>query len=152
MASSAGADSPGRRVLRVSRHDLLFALENRSPGTTHYLDTLTGDIIPVFGFNRQQILAAVRAEPSRYIRLAPQSGVEGYRAMESFARTVSRSEARARLQAALQKPPVFRSFREALESLPGEMDRWLNFRAEYGINIIRNQLSATGVALELAEE
>jgi len=152
MTSSTGADKPGRRVLKVSRHDLLFALENRSPGTTHYLDTETGAVIPVFGFNRQKILADVRANPDRYIRLAPQSGVEGYKAMEAFARTVSRAEARARLTAALKEQPVFRSFRAVLDTLPGELDRWLNFRAEYGMSIIRNQLSATGVALELVEE
>lgn len=150
--SSTGADSPPPRVLRVSRRDLLFALENRVPGIAHYLDTTTGDVIPVFGFNRQRILADVRAAPRRYIRLAPQSGAEGYSIMESFVRTVSRPEIRARLQAALQTPPVFRSFRQVLETLPGEMERWLNFRAECGIDIIRNQLSATGVALELVDE
>lgn len=152
MKSSTGTEPGGRRVLKVSRRDLLFALENRSPGTTHYLDTRTGDVIPVFGFNRRQILADVRADPDRYIRLAPQSGAEGYKAMEAFARTVSRAEARARLTAALREQPVFKSFRAVLDTLPGEHDRWLDFRAEYGINIIRDQLSATGVALELVDE
>lgn len=139
-------------MLKVSRHDLLFALENRSPGTAHYLDAASGAVIPVFGFNRQRILAEVRADPDRYIRLAPLSGVEGYKAMEDFARTVSRTDARTRLVAALREAHVFRSFRAVLDTLPGELDRWLGFRAEYAVNAIRRQLGAAGVTLELTED
>ena len=83
------------RVLRVSTRDLLFAMENRVPGTTHYLNTETGEVVPVFGFNRDQILAEIRQFPKRYMRLAPQAGRSGYNAMVEFARTVSRPELRA---------------------------------------------------------
>ena len=62
------------RVIRVSTRDLLFAMENRVPGTTHYLNTETGEVVPVFGYNREQILAEIRQFPKRYVRLTLQVG------------------------------------------------------------------------------
>ena len=104
------------RTLKASSRDLLFALENRVPGTTHYLDTETGEVIPVFSYNREKILADVQLHPNRFVRLAPQSGRDGYHVMEEFTRTVSRArKLRARLEAALKDEHVFREFRAAVD-------------------------------------
>ena len=137
------------RVIRVSTRDLLFAMENRVPGTTHYLNTETGEVIPVFGFNRDTILAEVKQFPKRYLRLPPQSGRSGYNAMVEFAKTVSRPELRAELEAALDGTGVYRRFRAALKNEPREYARWQQFRGEKVAWRLRQRLEADGIAIEL---
>jgi hypothetical protein len=124
-------------------------MENRVPGTTHYLNTETGEVVPVFGFNRDQILAEVRQYPKRYLRLPPQSGRSGYTAMVEFAKTVSRPELRAQLEAALDGPGVYRRFREVLKAESREYDRWQQFRGEMVAGRLRKRLEADGVSIEL---
>ncbi len=137
------------RVIRVSTRDLLFAMENRVPGTTHYLNTETGEVIPVFGFNRDQILSEIRQSPKRYLRLAPQAGRSGYTAMVEFTHTVSRPELRAELEAALNGPGVYRRFRSVLREEPREFKRWQQFRGEKVAGRLRKRLEADGIAIEL---
>ncbi len=137
------------RKLKVSTRDLLFAMENRVPGTTHYLNTETGEVTPVFGYNRDQILAEVREFPKRYVRLPPQSGRSGYNAMVEFCRTVSRPELRSQLEAALDGPGVYRRFRAAIKDEPREFTRWQQFRGEKVAGHLRQRLEADGIAIEL---
>ncbi|MBM3331057.1 hypothetical protein FJY68_04295 [candidate division WOR-3 bacterium] len=140
------------RTLRVSTRDLLFAMENRVPGTTQYLNTETGEVVPAFGFNRDQILAEIRQYPKRYLRLAPQAGRSGYTAMVEFARTVSRPELRAVLEAAISGPGVYRRFRTALREEPREFKRWQQFRGEKVAGHLRKRLEADGIAIELVPD
>ncbi len=140
------------RVLKVSTRDLLFAMENRVPGTTHYLNTETGEVVPVFGFNRDRILSEVRQYPKRWLRLPPQSGRDGYQAMAEFCRTVSRPELRAQLEAALSGPGVFRRFRAALKAERYEHDRWQQFRGEKVAGHLRKRLEADGITIELVPD
>ena len=124
-------------------------MENRVPGTTHYLNSETGDVIPVFGFSRDQILAEIRQFPKRYVRLAPQAGRSGYTAMVEFARTVSRPELRSELEAALNGPGVYRRFRAALKNEPREYARWQQFRGEKVAGRLRKRLEAEAITIEL---
>lgn len=119
------------------------------PGTTHYLNTETGEVIPAFGYNRDQILAEIRQFPKRYVRLAPQAGRSGYNAMVEFARTVSRPELRAALEAALDGPGVYRKFRSVLRNEPREFKRWQQFRGEKVASRLRKRLEAEDMAIEL---
>jgi len=137
------------RVLRVSTRDLLFAMENRMPGTAHYLNTETGEVIPVFAFNRDAILAELKQFPKRYLRLPPQSGRFGYNAMVEFARTVSRPQLRAELEAALDGQGVYRRFRAVLKAEPREYARWQQFQGERVAARLRQRLEAEDIALEL---
>ena len=137
------------RELKVSTRDLLFAMENRVPGTTHYLNTETGEVVPAFGFNRDQILAEIRQFPKRYVRLPPLSGRSGYTTMVEFTRTVSRPELRTQLEAALNEPGVYRRFRAVLKDEPRENARWQQFRGEKVAGRLRKRLEAEGIAIEL---
>lgn len=140
------------RTVKVEIRDLLFALENRVPGTTHYLDTETGEVIPAFSYNREKILADVQLHPNRFVRLAPQSGRDGFHVMEEFTRSVSRPEVRARLEAALKGEHVFREFRAAVDEDPDERLRWQQFRSEALIQHLRRRLEALDVSMELARD
>lgn len=137
------------RIIRVEARDLLFALENRVPGTNHYLDTKTGEVIPVFSYNQSRILEQVKDDPDRYLRLAPQSGRSGFHTMKSFAATVSRPEFRQRLEQALAGSSTFRSFKAVLRSDPVEQRRWQHFRTEMMVRSLRSKLKEIGVELQL---
>ena len=119
------------------------------PGTAHYLNTETGEVIPVFAFNRDRILAEIRQSPKRYVRLPPQSGRPGYNAMVEFTRTVSRPELHTELEAALNGPGVYRRFRAVLRDEPREFKRWQQFRGEKVAGRLRKRLEADGIAIEL---
>jgi len=147
-AAPAGLES-GVRTVRVSERDLLFALENRVPGTPHYLDAETGEVVPVFSYNRTQMLEQIRTQPGRFFRLAPQSGRQGYAAMESFVKTVSDPVLRERLTAAIKEQNVFREFRAVLDEKPAEMRRWQQFRSESLTHSLRDRLKEAGIELEL---
>ncbi len=140
------------RTVKVLARDLLFALDNRMPDTNHYLDTETGEVIPVFSFNRDRILAQLKVESDRYVRLAPQSGRRGYEIMEQFTKTVNRAELRSRLEAALGQESAFRNFRAVLKQEPFELKRWHGFRAEMIVQTIRDRLKEKDIRLELVQD
>ncbi|OYD16394.1 hypothetical protein CH330_02975 [candidate division WOR-3 bacterium JGI_Cruoil_03_51_56] len=140
------------RTIKVSKRHLLFALSKRVPGTNHYLDTRTGEVIPVFSFNRNRILVQIKAEPDRYIRLAPPSSRHGYETMKRFVQTVSRPELRSRLEAALKQKKAFQSFRAVLKQEPPELKRWYNFRTEMMVQALREHLNKENIKLELIND
>ncbi len=130
----------------------MFALTNRLAGTTHYLDTETGEVMPVFSFNRDRILSEMRSQPGRYVRLAPQTGAEGIHIMAEFVRTVSRPELRAQLSSAIAGERPFSRFRSILRNVEPEYRRWLQFRATLSVCSIRENLLSRGIQLELVRD
>lgn len=140
------------RIIKVAARELLFALTNRMPETTHYLDTSTGEVMPAFSFNRDRVLALVRAEPERYVRIPPQSAGMGYEMMKRFAATVTKQDLRARLEAALAGKNVFREFRAVLKTVPAEYRRWRRFRIETMSEPLRARLKAKDVELVILPE
>jgi hypothetical protein len=135
------------RTITVSTRDLLFAIENRAPGVTHYLDKTSGDVMPVFSYNREQILAAIKKEPDRYLRLAPQSGSQGYKAMADFTRTVRNVELRRKLEAALNAKNAFHNFRAVIDTEPTEQTRWLRYRGQQLVEHVRERLRASDIEM-----
>jgi hypothetical protein len=140
------------RTIKVSERDLMFALTNRMPGTTHYLDADTGEVVPVFGFNRDKILSEVRREPGRYLRLAPQTGAEGIHIMADFIRTVSQHALRRQLEAAISGEHPFAKFRHLLKESQPEYRRWLQFRRMVSVQSLREKLLSRGVDLNFVPD
>lgn len=134
----------------MSARDLLFALRNRMPRTVHYLDTETGEVIPVFGFNRDKLLSRVRTDRARYLRLAPESSRRGYEIMLRFISLVGDREIRLALEEAAAGTHAFRRFRELLEQWPEEKLRWQRFRAEMTAEPLKQKLAEAGIELELS--
>jgi hypothetical protein len=140
------------RTIKVSTKDLVFALSRRAPDINHYLDTDTGEVMPVFSFNRDAILAQVKAEPDRFVRLAPLSGGQLFEAMKTFATTVSRPDLHARLEAALKEDAEAGRFRETLEAFPAEQKRWHQYRIELMVRSLRGRLLAKDIELVLLDD
>ncbi len=139
------------RSIKVPARDIVFAMSNRMPNTNHYLDTETGDVVPVFGFNRDAILAMLKQQPDRYVRLAPQSGRRGFEVMQQFTATVSRKGFRQKLKQTLDGKHSFRRFREVLHEEPDEYRRWKLFRLENMARPLREKLKEKGIKLELTD-
>lgn len=140
------------RVIRVSERDLLFALQNRAPGVTHYLDKQTGDVVPVFSYNREMILAEIKKDPNRFLRLAPPSGRQGYAAMVEFAQTVAQPELRAKLEAALNEKSAFHAFRAVIEADRAEEERWLEYRGNTLLLAVCDRLRAADIEVRLVHD
>jgi hypothetical protein len=136
----------------VSRHDLIFALTNHLPGTAHYLDTETGEVTPVFSFHRARVLAAIRDNPGRYLRLAPQTNTEGIHIMTDFIRTVTRADLREQLTSAIAGDRPFARFRRVIMSVPDEYRRWQQFHSTVSTIGLREKLLSLGIQLELIED
>lgn len=137
------------RNIRVLARDLVFALQGRARGTVHYLDLQTGEIMPVFGFNRERVINTVRADPPRYMRIAPRTARHDYEVMARFVETVDDDRLRERLRAAVTGENVFARFRAEIETVPAERTRWERYRAEATTAHLRNKLLETGIEVEL---
>ena len=135
--------------IHVSGRDLLFVLDNRMPGTNHYLDTTTGEVIPVFSYNQNRILKQVKAEPDRFLRLAPKSGRSGYQIMKDFVATVADGNMRARLEKTLDDEHAFRAFRAAIKAAPAESRRWRRYRTDMMVDDLRKRLEERDIRLKL---
>lgn len=140
------------RKVFVQERDLLFALTNQMPKTAHYLDLETGDVIPVFTFNRTEILVRVREEPERYIRLVPQTKSEGLRMMQRFIATVSRQDLKKKLTGALNEGRKFARFRAVLSAEPEEFKRWQQFRMMVLTEPLKRSLQERGWELVLVSD
>lgn len=140
------------RKLYVSERDLLFALTNQMQEIAHYLDLETGDVIPVFGFNRDEILRQVKDSPKRFIRLVPQTTRQGVEMMQRFIETVSRPEVREKLASAIQEGRVFSRFREVLKEIPDEFRRWQQFRIMVLTEPLKEKLRCQEIELVLVTE
>ncbi|MGQ9678844.1 MAG: UPF0158 family protein [bacterium] len=140
------------RKLFVQERDLLFALTNQMPETAHYLDLETGDVIPVFNFNRDEILARVREKPERFIRLVPQTKSDGFKMMQRFIDTVSRQDLRAKLTEALKEGRRFGRFRIVLSAEEEEFKRWQQFRVMTLTEPLKKRLQERGFELVLVRD
>ncbi|MGQ9708778.1 MAG: UPF0158 family protein [bacterium] len=137
------------RKLTVLERDLLFALTNQMQDIAHYLDLETGEVIPVFSFNRSEILSRVKENTGRFIRLMPQTSGQGVEMMQRFIETVRRRDLRARLIGAIKEGKVFSKFRSVLLNFPEEFRRWQRFRVMFITANLRERLRQKGVELEL---
>lgn len=140
------------RKVYVLERDLLFALTNQMKETAHYLDLETGDVIPVFSFNRDEILARVRANPEKYVRLVPQTRSQGIEMIHRFIETVSRSDLKAKLRAAVKEGRVFSQFRSVLENEPEELRRWQQFRVMVLTEPLKQKLQKRDLELILVPD
>lgn len=137
------------RKVYVLERDLLFALTNQMKETAHYLDLKTGDVIPVFSFNRDEILARVRANPEQYVRLVPQTRGQGIEMINRFIETVSRADLKAKLKAAVKEGRIFSRFRSVLETEPEELRRWQQFRVMVLTESLKQKLQKMNLELVL---
>lgn len=102
------------------------------PGHHAFLDRSTGEVLTV-----QEELPGAQASLQRiseggdqFLRIDPVSSRDQHRWMVRFIATVEDAGLRARLSAAVVQPGAFRVFKEVLQSVPAERDRWFAERKQ----------------------
>lgn len=118
--------------LPVDWWTLELAFGHVVPGHHAYLDRTTGEVVSV----QEELPEAREAQRritdagDRYLRLEPVSSRDQHRWMVRFLPTVADLALRARLGAAIAQAGAFRAFKEILQSVPDERDRWFAYRKQ----------------------
>jgi len=140
------------RKLAVLERDLLFALTSQMQDIAHYLDLETGDVIPVFSYNRDAILSQIKADSDRFVRLMPQTPRQGREMMKRFIETVRRPDLKARLTAAIKRGKAFVRFRAVLLNFPDELKRWQRYRVMFVTEPLKIKLREQDIELILLSD
>jgi Uncharacterised protein family (UPF0158) len=137
------------KKLVVDQKDLFFAFENRMPETNHYLDLETGEVIPVFSFNREKLLAEIKMHPEKYLKIDPLNAKKSFQIMKDYIETVPVPKVRKELEEALLKKGAFRSFRAVIDKYSEEKQLWLEFKRKATLKQIKDWLARQDIELEL---
>jgi hypothetical protein len=125
-------DQQPRRKVPVNLDELRFAAEDASPEHRYFLDTETGEVIPVsewFDDAGKQLAEIDEAEPGRYLQVPRAGSHEGYADMQDFIDTVSDEHLHELLDVAIQGRGAFRRFKDVLARDPAEQQCWFDFQA-----------------------
>ena len=136
------------KKLSIDQKDLFFAFENRMPETNHYLNLETGEIIPVFSFNRKKILAEIEKNPDKYVKITPIGSRGGVQIMKDYIETVPKPQIRKELKEALTKKGAFRGFRAVIDKYPTEKEHWIEFKRNSTLKQIKDWLARFDIELE----
>ena len=142
--------------IKVSFFDFQMALENNSFGGVevhHFLDTETGEIIPLCSEyeDYEELSGRIEADfGERYRRIEPMSSRESFRIMEDFAASLPESRLKSRLLEALSRNKPFFRFKDVLHSEGSMRDQWFAFRDDAHARYAREWLESEGIDAELA--
>lgn len=102
------------------------------PGHHAYLDRTTGEVVTLHEELPEATAVQLRisADPQRYIRLEPVSSRDQHRWMARFIATLADPSLRTRLTAAISQSGAFKNFKEVLQTVPEERDRWFAYRKQ----------------------
>ena len=140
------------KKLSIDPKDLFFAFENRMPETNHYLDTETGEIIPVFSFNRQKLLEEMKKYPDKFIKIKPIGTKGSFKIMKDYVETVPKPQIRKELKETLLRKGAFRSFRGVIDKYPEERQHWIEFKRNATLNQIKAWLAGFDIEIELSSK
>ena len=144
-------DSP--KKLKIDFEELLLALEGfPSPDIGNYLDTETGEIIPLHDdFDdaaeiRERIDAGLGG---KFLAIEPLEARESFRIMEDFAASQPESPLRSRLLDALTRNKPFARFKDIVHDDREVRGPWFTFRDDALARHARDWLEVKGIAAEL---
>lgn len=144
---------PPRQKLKIDFDELLLALEGfGSEGMEYFLDTQTGEIIPLHDDfdDSEEIRERIDADVSeRYRTIEQPEAHESFRIMENFAATLPESALKSRLCDALSRHKPFRRFKDIVHSDVAVRAQWFTFRDDALARYARDWLEALGIEAEL---
>jgi hypothetical protein len=140
------------KKLRIDQRDLFFAFENRMPETIHYLNLETGEIVPVFSYNRKKMLDEIKQNPDKYVKIKPFGTKESFQIMKDYIGTVPVPQIQKELKGAILKKGAFRNFRAIIDKYPGEKPHWVEFKRNAILKEIKDWLSEMDIELELVTQ
>jgi hypothetical protein len=95
--------------------------------------------------NLRQVFEIESDYTSRFIEVSSADSREGFQDMEDFTESVENERAQKRLCFALSGPKPFRRFKDALEELPDERERWFAFKADRSKQRVLDWLESEGL-------
>ncbi len=111
--------------------ELAAAFDDSSYEHRYYLDVQTGEVLFFSDYcdeNADLEQEISEDESGRYLALETGSSEEGFGDMAAFIEAIAPGSLRDRLCSALERKKPFRHFNDALESCPGERERWFRFK------------------------
>ena len=141
--------------IKVSFFEFQMALENTSFSgieISHFLDTTTGEIIPLCSEYEDYDELSERIEAGlgeRYRRIEPLQSRESFRIMRDFAESLPESAVKSRLLEALSRNKPFFRFKDIVHSDLALRDRWFAFRDDAHARYASNWLKDEGIDAEL---
>ena len=118
--------------LKINMDELIFALEDQSYETEHFLDLKTGETVMLvdsdFIDEDDDLRESIENEPERYLFIDPVNSGESYQIMEDFLNQLScNDEVISDLQNALYHSKSFKRFKDALSNYPEIREDWFKF-------------------------
>lgn len=150
-SDTAQPDVPLKK-LTIDFEDLLLALEGfAGENMEHYLDTETGEIIPLHDDfdDAEEIRERIEAGfGEHYLAVETVEAHESFRIMEHFAASLRESQLRTRLLDAMSRNKPFRRFKDIVHSDLALRDQWIAFRDEALAQYARDWLASLGIEAE----
>jgi hypothetical protein len=139
--------------LKIDLEELLLALEGfLSEEIEHYLDTETGEVIPLHEDFDDAAEIRERIDlgfGERYRRIEPLESHESFRIMEDFAASLPASPTKLRLFDALSRSKPFRHFKDVVHSDLALRDQWFAFRDDAYAQYAQEWLEGLGIEATL---
>jgi tetratricopeptide (TPR) repeat protein len=132
-ANPCAGRRPAAGSVEVDLQELMFALEDRSPGNVWYIDRKTGDLHCASEDLPDEELPVPREEledDTRFVPVESEETGRAFRDMEEFTETVRQPALRQRLRDALAGKGAFGRFKRVLADHPAERERWFRVRDE----------------------
>jgi hypothetical protein len=145
-----------KKAVAIDLSDLATALEDHS-GLAWYLDTKTGDVLPVSDDADDELLPVPReelVESDRFTFIEPLESRLGWEEMRDFAGRIEGRRLRELLEVALAGSGAFGRFKAVLADHPKELARWFAERDQHMEEQARVWLDREGIvwrAREVAE-
>jgi len=140
--------------IRINLDELCDAYAINNEELEHYLDVETGEVIlwmdPILTGIRNKELDDELEEGfgERYLRLPKIESRDAYELMVGYTETVTSSDLRNRLEAALSGRKSFRAFKDVLSDFPEEREQWFKFEREAHRQQVLQWLRLTHLALD----
>jgi len=139
---------PRREMAAIDLSDLVTALEDHS-GLEWYLDTKTGDVLPVSEDADDDLLPVPReelVESDRFSLIEPLESRLGWEEMRDFAGRIEDRRLRELLEVALVGKGAFGRFKAVLSDYPEERARWFAEHDRHMVEQARAWLDREGIA------
>jgi len=119
------------KKIKMNKEELFAQFEFSSNDMIFYLDTQTGEILPVSEFSDldggEETKELIDENPERFIMFPEQDSRRGYDDMVDFANSLNNKKLQDKLEIALKGRGAFRRFKDILLDYPEERASWFAF-------------------------
>lgn len=131
--------------LLIDLDDLVLALTSAGQleDSTHYLDTLTGEVL--YAPEGEEGLPNDLATSRRWRRIEPLAANEAELIAERFVAEVNDAAIQAWLHQALRSPNPLPAFKEALLPFPAQRDAWFRYEQAAHIHLAQAWCASQGI-------